>query len=347
MHRICGSLAAAGYQVTLVGRLLPQSIALKEEAFHQKRIRCRFNHGLLFYAEYNLRLLFFLLSQKIDAVCAIDLDTIIPCLLVSKWKKIPRVYDAHEYFTELKEVHSRPMIKKCWLAIERFCVPRFDHGYTVSQGLADAFHKAYNRHYNVIRNLPVLQTLPDESKREKCLIYQGAVNEGRAFEQLIPAMKNIPYPLVVCGDGNFFPQLKALIAKYGVGEKVKLFGMLPPARLRDEATKATLGIALAEKEGLNQWMALPNKFFEYMHAGLPQIAMDYPEYRTVNQQYKVAVLLPDLDVDGISRTIKEVMENEGLLEEMRQNCLKARTVFCWQQEKQLLIRFYQKLLPID
>jgi glycosyltransferase involved in cell wall biosynthesis len=347
MHRICTSLAGAGYAVTLVGRLLPKSIALKDEVFAQKRIRCWFNKGFLFYAEYNLRLMAFLLSQKMDAVCAIDLDTILPCLLASKWKRIVRVYDAHEYFTELKEVNTRPVVKKCWKLIERFCVTRFEHGYTVSQGLADAFKKNYNRSYAVIRNLPVLQEMLSDSKNEKLLIYQGAVNEGRAFEQLIPAMKDISYPLVICGDGNFFPQLKALIKENGVDHKVRLLGMLPPAQLRQEAAMATLGIALAEKEGLNQWMALPNKFFEYMHAGLPQIAMDYPEYRSINQQYKVAVLLPDLDVNRISRTINEVMENEELLNELRQNCLQARTVFCWQEEEKYLLRFYQKLLPLE
>src|SRR5687767_14339563 len=103
MHRICGSLATAGYDVLLIGRKLPGSLIAEKRLFRQKRINCFFNKGFLFYAEYNTRLFFYLLGKKSDAVCAIDLDTIVPCLLVSKIKGWKRVYDAHEYFTELKE----------------------------------------------------------------------------------------------------------------------------------------------------------------------------------------------------------------------------------------------------
>ena len=111
--------------MTLVGRKLKRSIPLKQLPFNQKRLPCFFTKGFPFYAEYNLRLFFFLLTKKMDGVCAIDLDTIIPCLLVSKLKKVKRVYDAHEYFTELKEVRTRKFVKGFWTAIEKFAVRRF------------------------------------------------------------------------------------------------------------------------------------------------------------------------------------------------------------------------------
>jgi hypothetical protein len=87
MKRICHTLATAGYDVTLVGRRLPSSVALTKEDYKQKRIRCRFHRGKWFYAEYNIRLFFYLLFRRMDAVCAIDLDTILPCLRVSQIKK--------------------------------------------------------------------------------------------------------------------------------------------------------------------------------------------------------------------------------------------------------------------
>ena len=51
MHRICGTLAAAGHRVTLVGRALPGSVPLEEKVFYQKRLRCFFRKGFAFYAE--------------------------------------------------------------------------------------------------------------------------------------------------------------------------------------------------------------------------------------------------------------------------------------------------------
>lgn len=343
MHRICTSLAAAGYDVTLVGRKLQHSLPLKERSFRQHRIRCFFNKGFLFYAEYNTRLFFYLLAQKTDGICSIDLDTIIPGLLVSQWKGIPRIYDAHEFFTELKEVQTRPRVQRFWRWVEKKAVPRFHHGYTVGEGLAQEFSKRYNRCYAVIRNLPVLKELEEGKAPEPFLLYQGAVNEGRAFEYLIPAMKNVPYPLVVCGDGNFMHQLKTLISEHGVEDKVQLKGMLLPEQLWEIAPRASLGMGLAEREGLNQFLALPNKFFDYMQAGVPQVAMNYPEYRKINEVDEVAVLVDTLDPTEISQTINSLMQDQQRLHRLRQHCLAARKKYCWQEEEKKLLHFYQKI----
>lgn len=343
MNRICSSLAAHGYDVTLVGRRLKKSLPLQQRNFRQKRIRCFFNKTALFYVEYNVRLFLFLLLQKMDCVCAIDLDTILPCLFTSKLKAIPRLYDAHEYFTEMKELWTRPSVQKIWLAIEKFCVPKFKYGYTVSEGLAELFSEKYHRRYITIRNLPVLRPLEKSSKREKFLLFQGAVNEARGFEYLIPAMKQIPYKLVVCGDGNFMAELRKLIEKNHVQSKVELKGMMLPEDMRPISQKAALGLALAEKEGLNQFHALPNKFTDYMHAGLPQLAMNFPEYQKINKEYKIAVLLDTLSVESVSETINRMMIDEALLNELEQNALKAREVYNWQNEEKKLIQFYREV----
>lgn len=343
MHRICSSLSKAGFDVVLVGRKRTTSLPLRQMEFSQKRLTCFFNKGFLFYAEYNLRLFFLLLFSRMDGLCAIDLDTILPVLTVSGIKKIPRVYDAHEFFTEMKEVRTRPFIQKVWLAIERFSVPRFMHGYTVSEGLSNEFMKRYDRSYTVIRNLPVLKTLPETPKKERFLLSQGAVNEGRAFEYLIPAMKKIPYRLVVCGDGNFMRQLKTLVHDEGVDEKVEIKGMLPPEELWPITTSATLGMGMADGEGIHQFLALPNKFFDYIHAGLPQIAMDFPEYRKINDQFRVAVLIDTLDADRIAKVINKTMEDDQLLADMHNNCLRAREEFCWQKEEKKLVSFYKNI----
>jgi len=343
MHRICSSIANNGFDVTLVGRQLKNSLPLEKKAFTQKRLRCFFNKGFLFYLEYNTRLFFYLLTGKMDAICAIDLDTILPCLFVSRLKKLTRIYDAHEYFTELKEVHTRPFVQKIWLGIERFAIPCFKYGYTVSGGLAEAFKENYQRDYLVIRNLPVLHRNDVNESREKTLLYQGAVNEGSGFEYLIPAMKTIPYKLIVCGDGNFMEELKLLIREHQVQDKVELKGMVLPRGLPGYTQKASLGIGISEKEGLNQFMALPNKFFDYMHGGLPQLAMQFPEYEKVNSQFQIAVLIDSLQPEVISNTINSIMQNDELLKQMENNCLKAREVYCWQSEEKKLIQYYNQI----
>jgi hypothetical protein len=141
MIRICTSLAADGHKVILVGRKRKKSIDLQLQTFTQKRIYCFFDKGKLFYAEYNVKLFFYLLFSSMNCICAIDLDTILPCYFVSRIKNVHRVYDAHELFCEMKEIVTRPFIYKSWKKIEQFCVPRFKYGYTVNKPIADEFNK--------------------------------------------------------------------------------------------------------------------------------------------------------------------------------------------------------------
>src|ERR1700733_8099172 len=172
MIRICGSLAAAGYRVTLVGRKMRDSPPLRNQSFAQKRLHCFFKRGKSFYAEYSIRLFFYLFFKRMDGICAIDLDTILPCYFISRLKHITRIYDAHELFTEMKEVVSRPQIYRFWKRIEKYTVPKFRNGYTVNQPIADEFNKMYHVDYAVIRNLPLLKPLSIPSKKEKYILYQ-------------------------------------------------------------------------------------------------------------------------------------------------------------------------------
>lgn len=343
MHRICTTLAENGYDVTLVGRKLSSSLPLVTKNFKQKRIKCLFTKGKLFYAEYNLRLTAYLFFCKMDAICAIDLDTIFPCHTISVSKGIPRIYDAHELFTELKEVVTRPAIKKAWMGIEKRFVPKFKWGYTVSESIAREFNKRYGVNYETIRNMPLLKELDSPPATEKFILYQGAVNEARGFENLIPAMQWVHCKLIICGDGNFMPQLKKLIAENKLEQKIELKGMLLPDELWKISQQAYIGMAIAENEGLNQYLALPNKFFDYIQAGIPQITMNFPEYQLFNQQYEVAVLIDDIDTKRIANAINNLLANDVLQARLKQNCLLARQKFNWQQEESKLVSFYKSV----
>ncbi len=343
MQRICTTLATNGYDITLVGYKKPFSRPLANKLFKQKRIHCWFLKGKSFYAEYNIRLFLYLLFRKMDAICAIDLDTIVPCLHISRWKKIPRVYDAHELFTGLKEVVARPLVNKVWTKIEKRIVPKYSNGYTVSEAIADEFKRRYGVNYFTIRNIPVLMPLAENSKSHKHILYQGAVNEGRGFEYLIPAMQWVKSKLIICGDGNFMPQLKKLIKDFNVEDRIELKGMMRPEELAVFSQSAYIGIATPENKGLNQYLALPNKFFDYIHAGLPQINVNYPEYKKLNDQYNVAVLLDDLSPENIAEKINNLLEDDVLYNRLRKNCITARSALNWQNEEKILLNFYQSL----
>lgn len=344
MIRICTSLAKEGYTIKLLGRKLRTSIPLIQQPFQQKRIHCLFNKGKLFYAEYNIRVFFYLLFKKMNCICAIDLDTILPCYFISKIKKAQRVYDAHELFCEMKEIVSRPAIYKTWKRIEKYAVPKFQHGYTVSKSIADELNNLYKVRYEIIRNIPLQQELQITGKKEKYILYQGAVNEGRSFETIIPAIKFIDAQLIICGDGNFMQQAKQLVSENGLDNKIIFKGYVPPNELPTYTLNAYIGINLVDDKGLNNYYSLANRFFDYMHACLPQLCVDLPAYRELNDQFEIAVLTSDLSPENIAAQINILLEDETLYNRLQQNCIKAREAFNWQNEEKKLISFYKSLL---
>jgi glycosyltransferase involved in cell wall biosynthesis len=342
MIRICSSLAAAGYTVTLVG--IKDRNALQKKPYRQKRLPMLFKKGVGLYAEYNFRLFFWLLFAKCDLICAIDLDTILPVWLSSKLKGKKRVYDAHEYFSQQKEVITRPKIYKVWHWIERKFVPKFKSGYTVGFSIAEAFKNNYKVDYEVIRNMPLLNAHPALFyKEEKTILYQGAVNEARGLEFLIPAMKEVNAKMLIYGDGNFMEQAKALITTNNLQDKVLLKGKVLPEELDAVTQQAYIGVNLVEHVGLNQYYSLANKFFDYIQYGLPQVTMNFPEYKKVNDEFEVAVLIDDLEIKTIAGMINNLLNDEALYNTLQQNCLTARKELNWQKEEKKLIDFYNKI----
>lgn len=343
MIRICSSLAAAGYQVELVGRMMKNSIALRQMPFRQKRLRCLFHQGALFYAEYNTRLFLYLLFCRTRLICAIDLDTILAVFAAAAMKRCYRVYDAHELFCEMKEVVTRPRVYRAWKRIERFTVPRFTHGYTVNEAIADAFADMYRVRYTVIRNIPPLVPLVIPARPERFVLYQGAINEGRSFETLIPAMALVNAQLVVCGEGNFMEQALALTRQYGLQNKIIFKGMLEPQHLKSVTSHAYIGITLFDSLGKSNYYSLANRFFDYMHAGVPQVCVDFPVYRSIVSSHPFALLIDELSPENIARHINLLLNDDSLYQRLQQECVAAREKLNWQQEEKLLLSFYRTI----
>jgi glycosyltransferase involved in cell wall biosynthesis len=344
MIRICTSLAEAGYAVTLVGIRLPGAASLVHRPFGQRRLFCPFKKGMPFYAFATMRLFFYLLFKPCDVICCIDLDTMLPAFAVAKLRGKKIVYDAHEYFSQQKEVVSRPRVYRVWHWIEKTLVPRIPVGYTVSQTIAEAFHQQYGVRYGVIMNCTVLRPLPEPLPQPgKKLLYQGAVNEARGLEYLIPAMRQIDAQLHIYGDGNFMEPCRQLIKQYGLEQRVFLMGKVLPEELGAITASASIGLNLVENNGLNQYFSLANKFFDYMHQALPQVSMDYPEYRRINNELEVAVLIEGVSEQNIINAVNKLLMDTASYRQLQHNCLRARENYCWQNEAAKLLTFYRQM----
>ncbi len=344
MRRICTSLHEAGYQVTLIGRVKSSSPKLVKRPYRQVRLRCFYEKGKLFYLEYNLRLWLYLMISRMDIVCGIDLDTLLPAFLVAKLRGKPLVYDAHEYFTEMEEVVERPGVKKAWKSLEKWIVPKVCYGYTVSKGYTDLFRKEYQVEFEIVRNATVLRELEPLEKKDRYILYQGAVNHGRGLESMVQAMHKIEAKLIVCGQGDIYDQLVRQVEEEHLEEKVSFMGYVQPEKLVDFTRGATIGLTLFEAKGLSNKYSMANRFYDYLHSGVPQIAMSYPDYKMFNEEFEVATLVDDLQPFTLASAINHLLKDKKRYELLHENALEARKVYNWQQEEKRLLGVYESVV---
>lgn len=347
MSRVCTELEIEGFDVLLIGREKKNSkpLSLGGE-YQQRRMKLFFETGKLFYIEYNLRLFFFLLFHPFAIVCGIDLDTIVPCILVSKLKGKPCVFDAHELFAETPEVERRKSIQKFWLRVESFSVRRITKGICVSDGLKEYFFQKYEKKFTVVRNVPdkgfPVPRRNEENANHASIIYQGALNEGRGLEQLVEAMKMVEAKLTLIGEGDLSAQLRMLVKNLHLENKIEFSGFIEPNKLRQLTRNFSIGINLLEARSKNYYHSLANKFFDYTEAGIPSLNMNFPEYKKLNSEFEVSVLLDDLKIETISSALNRLLKDKELYNRLHQNCLLARQEWDWDTEKERLLEVYDE-----
>jgi len=356
MLRICTTLSAAGYEVALVGRHLPSSIPLQPQPYQQIRLKhLFFTAGKLFYIEYNLRLLFFLLFQRFDAICSIDLDTSIPGILISKIKNKPHLFDAHELFTHTPEVERRKSIQKIWESVQKFTFKHTNAAFTVGPAIAQYFEEKYNKPVAVVRNMPIKrgatnpnntplpawQSKIDALQGQRFILYQGALNEARGLESMIHAMTEIPAILVLAGEGDLSQTLRNLTQSLNVEHKVIFLGMVTPNELPQLTKQAYIGYNVSQNAGLSYYLSLNNKFFDYTKAHLPSLINPFPEYLALMKEFKVG-LATEPDIEDIVNQAKQLFTNQLLYDEIKSNCKLASEKWTWENETPTLINIFQQ-----
>ena len=356
MRRICGTLSAAGYDVTLVGRKpIAPSTPLTQTPYTQIQLAgLIFSKGKLFYLEFNLRLLLFLLFKPCDAICSIDLDTSVPGIIAAKLRKKIHIFDAHELFTHVPEVARRPRIQAIWEKVQAFTFKHCDAAFTVGPAIAQYFTEKYHRPVEVVRNMPLAaphNTQPDSDasqrfaaiENKKFILYQGALNEGRGLELLIQAMTNIPCELVLAGEGDMSQPLRKLTQSLHLENKVHFLGMIPPHQLPDLTKLAYIGFNVSENVGLSYYLSLNNKFFDYTQSHLPSLINPYPEYKQLLLEFQVG-LLTEPTVESIIEQANELLNNQSLYQELKSQCIAASEKWTWEQETPKLLSIFESSL---
>ncbi|MGA2824455.1 MAG: glycosyltransferase, partial [Bacteroidales bacterium] len=195
--KIAGTVSSLGCDITIIGRRSGDCCNSDSVPFRTKRFRMIFKRGFFFYKFFNIRLFVFLIFHKYDILVSNDLDTLLPNFLVSKLKRLPLIYDSHEYFTGVPEIQNRPFVKWVWKSIEKSIFPYLKHVMTVSDAIALQYEKEYGRKPVTVRNcsmkteqiIPFLRKELEVNPDHLLLILKGTgINADRGGVELIDAV---------------------------------------------------------------------------------------------------------------------------------------------------------------
>ncbi len=355
VDKVCNTLVSMGFDVTLVGRKLPNSLALTQRNYNTKRLRLFFRKGALFYAELNLRLFFYLLFKKHSVLLSNDLDTLLANYWVARFKNSELVYDSHEYFTEVPELVDGSLAKNIWLKIEKSIFPKLKSVYTVCDSIAHIYQQKYGVEVKVVRNIPRRKQNVEYVSRAELglpedkyiLLLQGAgINLDRGAEEMVEAMKYLPsnYLFVIVGGGDVFEKLKEIIALHQLESKVIIKGKIPYLDLVQYTHAADLGLSLDKNTNLNYEYSLPNKLFDYIHHETPVLASNLTEIRKIIEKHKVGWILTNHNPENMARQIQDVLENREDVQAKKENTKRATEKLTWENEELVLKQIYASLV---
>lgn len=347
VHRTCTVLHEMGFEILLIGRKKKLSPSMNERAYRYKRLHLFFEKGPFFYAEMNLRLFFLLLFRRKDLLYSNDLDTLLPNFIVSKITRTPIIYDSHELFTEAPELIHRKKVRGIWLAIEKRIFPSLKYMITVNQSIAQTYQDLYGKPLVVVRNIPsrfqgdslVTREALNLPLPDFLVIIQGSgLNIDRGIEEAVLAMIELTgVTLLLVGDGDVMPKVKTLIKDHGLEHKVRIFGRRPYLELMQFTQLSDLGLTLDKPLSKNYEFSLPNKVFDYMHAGIPILASKLVEIESLIQTFQIGTILPEVSPTAIAKAIQTLRDHPTLLQQQREACLIAAQTENWENEQQKLI----------
>jgi glycosyltransferase involved in cell wall biosynthesis len=350
--KVCQSLTNMGFEILLVGRKLKNSLPLDNRPYKTHRMRLLFTKGPLFYIEFNKRLFFLLLFKKAELLVSNDLDTLLPNYLISKIKGIPLIYDSHEYFTEVPELVNRKRVQKIWKSIECWIFPKLKNVITVNDSIADLYENEYGIRPKVVRNIPLSRKLIKSKTREELglptdkfiLILQGSgINIDRGTEEMVEAMQYIHKAiLLIVGGGDVIGILKRKVDELSIHDKV----IFKPKQLYQDlmqyTANADIGLTLDKDTNLNYRFSLPNKLFDYIHAGIPVLASPLPEINKIIDHYNIGDFIPSHDPKQIAQKVNEIIENKEIIAVWKKNIKFAIQDLSWETEEHMLKQVYGK-----
>lgn len=348
-HKECKSLAAAGYDVTLVapheGRnVILNDVKLLSLALPKNRWE-RMTQTIWRVYETAVRE-----NAEIYHFHDPELMLVAP-LLRMRGKRV--IYDVHEDY-------SGTMTGKQWLpsmlqipaaigvqACERTFSTACDRIIAATPKIASKFSPKKTK---LVQNFPWSDELrPSDSapydRRDPIIAYVGWLSDSRGLREMVQAVRlaSTEQPVKLVTAGKVIAGAKAECVLETEDSVVEHQGMLDRAQVAKLLARAKVGIVVLHPTK-NYLESQPNKLFEYMSAGLPVVASDFPLWREIIESTDSGLLVDPMQPQAIAECITWLLRNPARAAEMGRNGQRAVwEKYSWERESERLIAAYDEL----
>jgi hypothetical protein len=275
------------------------------------RFHPSFYEGWFWRKRQHIEALKYAAANDFDAILANDWNALPVAAEATKKSNARLVFDAHEYAPlELENrwywrILFQPMI----IYFLKKYVPQVTASLTVAQLIAERYSQEFDLSPIVVLNAPEKVTLPDRELdfNNIRLVHHGGAIRDRRLEEMI---KTIAYCdqrfslhfMLLNTDNPYLNRLKKLASEL-VPDRVIFHEPVPPEEIAQRISEYDMGIYLLEPNSYNNRVALPNKFFDFIAAGLAVCIGPSPSMAGMVRQYGLGCVAPSFNPHDVANML--------------------------------------------
>ena len=286
-----------------------------------------------------------------DIIHAHDWDALPIAARAAAKLHIPFIYDSHENAVDMFPERRlwRLVMPRAIAHLETEGAKRAAAVIAVSAFIADDLEERLDCAAPlVIRNIPATRSTAEKPDRGDAILlhYHGILCSGRGLEMSIQALATLPprFSLRIVGpwrQSSTRRRIEEQLHAPALAGRVTMTGAVPAHELVPLAAQADIGLILLKPDSAHNRGALPNKFFDYIHAGLMIIASGSEAMRLMIEEFQCGIFLPDPSRESLTAVLTSLSPDR--IRDFQRAALRARKALSWDRESRKLSGLYSRL----